>query len=108
MRSRSEKEVSTTTAAAASRSVQFTGRLDAVLVRHLEVHQHDVGTRSSAARRRASSPPAATLSVAGANEQFNLSPDGFIGGVQAGYNWQAANWVFGVESRYSGVDDAEG
>ena len=31
-------------------------------------------------------------------ERFNLSPDGIIGGVQAGYNWQASNWVFGVEA----------
>jgi outer membrane immunogenic protein len=27
-----------------------------------------------------------------------LSPSGYIGGVQAGYNWQSANWVFGVEA----------
>lgn len=27
-----------------------------------------------------------------------LSPSGYLGGVQAGYNWQAANWVFGVEA----------
>jgi outer membrane immunogenic protein len=31
-------------------------------------------------------------------ERFNLSPEGIIGGIQAGYNWQAANWVFGVEA----------
>ncbi len=31
-------------------------------------------------------------------ERFNLSPDGIIGGIQAGYNWQASNWVFGVEA----------
>ena len=31
-------------------------------------------------------------------ELFNLSPDGFIGGAQAGYNWQASNWVFGLEA----------
>jgi outer membrane immunogenic protein len=33
-----------------------------------------------------------------ATERFNLSPDGIVGGVQAGYNWQASNWVFGVEA----------
>lgn len=33
-----------------------------------------------------------------ANEQFNLSPDGINGGVQGGYNWQAGNWVYGVEA----------
>src|SRR3982074_1008811 len=36
--------------------------------------------------------------VAGFTELFNLSPDGFNGGIQAGYNWQAANWVFGLEA----------
>jgi outer membrane immunogenic protein len=41
------------------------------------------------------------LNVGGApgiTEFFNLSPSGINGGVQAGYNWQAANWVFGVEA----------
>jgi outer membrane immunogenic protein len=32
------------------------------------------------------------------NEQFNLAPDGINGGVQLGYNWQAANWVYGLET----------
>ena len=41
--------------------------------------------------------PAATLS-----ETFNLAPDGINGGVQAGYNWQAANWVFGLEADIQG------
>src|SRR4051794_18446391 len=31
-------------------------------------------------------------------ELFDLSPDGFNGGVQAGYNVQGANWLFGVEA----------
>jgi outer membrane immunogenic protein len=35
---------------------------------------------------------------AGVTEFFNLSPDGINGGIQAGYNWQAANWVFGLEA----------
>lgn len=38
----------------------------------------------------------------GANEFFNLSPDGFIGGGQVGYNWQAANWVAGFEADIQG------
>ncbi len=38
----------------------------------------------------------------GANEFFNLSPDGFIGGGQVGYNWQAANWVAGIEADIQG------
>jgi outer membrane immunogenic protein len=36
--------------------------------------------------------------VAGITEFFNLTPDGINGGAQAGYNWQAANWVFGLET----------
>jgi outer membrane immunogenic protein len=38
----------------------------------------------------------------GGTESFNLAPDGVNGGVQAGYNWQAANWVFGVEADIQG------
>jgi outer membrane immunogenic protein len=36
------------------------------------------------------------------DEQFNLAPDGVNGGVQAGYNWQAANWVYGLETDIQG------
>jgi outer membrane immunogenic protein len=32
------------------------------------------------------------------NEKFNLAPSGFLGGAQAGYNWQVAQWVLGVEA----------
>ena len=38
----------------------------------------------------------------GVTESFNLSPDGINGGIQAGYNWQAANWVFGLEADIQG------
>ncbi len=43
-----------------------------------------------------------TLTVPGVpfTDQFNLAADGVNGGVQAGYNWQAANWVFGVETDF--------
>ena len=41
-------------------------------------------------------------SVGTSTELFDLSPDGFIGGVQAGYNWQAGNWVFGLETDIQG------
>jgi outer membrane immunogenic protein len=34
----------------------------------------------------------------GVNEVFNLAPDGINGGAQLGYNWQAANWVYGLEA----------
>jgi len=34
-------------------------------------------------------------------------PSGFVGGAQAGYNWQSGHWVFGVEGdiEVSGADD---
>ncbi|MGO4716593.1 outer membrane protein [Bradyrhizobium sp. 2TAF24] len=31
-----------------------------------------------------------------------LSPDGYLGGAQIGYNWQAANWVYGLEADIQG------
>jgi outer membrane immunogenic protein len=34
--------------------------------------------------------------------KFNLSPDGYFGGAQIGYNWQAANWVYGLEADFQG------
>jgi outer membrane immunogenic protein len=34
----------------------------------------------------------------------SLSPRGFIGGGQAGYNWQTGQWVFGGEIDFSGLD----
>jgi len=33
----------------------------------------------------------------------DLSPHGFIGGGQAGYNWQTGQWVFGAEVDFSGL-----
>jgi outer membrane immunogenic protein len=32
-----------------------------------------------------------------------LSHSGFIGGGQIGYNWQAANWVWGIEADFDGI-----
>jgi outer membrane immunogenic protein len=43
----------------------------------------------------------------GANENFNLAPDGINGGVQAGYNWQAANWVYGLETDFQGSNQKD-
>ena len=40
--------------------------------------------------------------VGTSTELFNLSPDGINGGIQAGYNWQAGNWVFGLEADIQG------
>lgn len=42
------------------------------------------------------------LPAIGVFQTFNLAPDGSNGGVQAGYNWQAANWVFGLEADIQG------
>ena len=34
----------------------------------------------------------------------DVSAKGFMGGVQLGYNWQVSNWVFGIETDFSGMD----
>ncbi len=36
-------------------------------------------------------------------ETFNLSPAGYLGGGQIGYNWQATNWVLGFEVDFQGT-----
>src|SRR5882757_11117181 len=44
-----------------------------------------------------------TLTAVGTStELFNLSPDGFNGGIQAGYNWQSSNFLFGLEADIQG------
>ena len=43
-----------------------------------------------------------SLAIPATTEVFNLAPDGINGGVQAGYNWQAANWVYGIETDIQG------
>ncbi|MEH2473014.1 outer membrane immunogenic protein [Nitrobacteraceae bacterium AZCC 2161] len=35
-------------------------------------------------------------------EQFDLVPDGFLGGGQIGYNWQSGAWLYGVEADFQG------
>src|SRR3974390_3126876 len=35
-------------------------------------------------------------------QQSSTNPDGVIGGGQAGFNWQAAPWGFGVEADLQG------
>jgi len=54
------------------------------------------GSGTGRERSSMSIPGAAVL------ETFNLAPDGINGGIQAGYNWQAANWVFGLEADIQG------
>ena len=46
--------------------------------------------------------PQLVRSAAARTRHFNLAPDGINGGVQAGYNWQAANWVYGLEADFQG------
>jgi outer membrane immunogenic protein len=48
-----------------------------------------------------------SVPVAPILETFNLAPDGINGGVQAGYNWQAANWVFGLEADIQGSNQKD-
>ena len=38
---------------------------------------------------------------------WGAEPNGFAGGLQAGYNWQSGQWVFGAETdlQLSGADD---
>lgn len=48
--------------------------------------------------------PAGTTLYGGPNT-FDLSPEGVIGGLQIGYNWQASpNVVFGIEADIQGAD----
>ncbi|TPJ46733.1 porin family protein [Mesorhizobium sp. B2-7-1] len=35
---------------------------------------------------------------------IDLSASGFLGGIQAGYNWQAGQFVYGVEADFQGAD----
>src|SRR5262249_16227227 len=43
------------------------------------------------------------ISVDGVN-LFSTDPSGFLGGVQAGYNYQVApNWLIGIEEEFSGT-----
>ena len=34
----------------------------------------------------------------------HVSPNGFTGGIEAGYNWQAGNWVWGIETDFQAFD----
>ena len=43
-----------------------------------------------------------TFGGAAVGSTFTQSGSGFIGGGQIGYNWQASQWVFGIEASYSG------
>jgi outer membrane immunogenic protein len=40
-------------------------------------------------------------------ESYKISPAGFLGGVQLGYNWQAGIWVWGLETDFQGTDQRD-
>lgn len=50
------------------------------------------------------------LTLPGGNVFPNLSPDGFIGGGQIGFNWQSpgSRWVLGIEADFQGADIKDG
>ena len=52
--------------------------------------------------------PAGVLNGPGCSAQTatgdQIRGDEFIGGAQAGYNWQINNWVLGVEADFQGAD----
>lgn len=46
----------------------------------------------------------AAFGAAGVPQSYNLSPAGFVGGGQIGYNWQfSPNWVAGIEADFQGT-----
>ncbi len=52
-----------------------------------------------------SSKDAALVTTGGVLNATGASdPDGFLGGLQAGFNWQFGQWVFGVEGQVSWSD----
>jgi outer membrane immunogenic protein len=60
------------------------------------------GNAGSGTAINPSSHPGSISGLIVFDEKFNLSPDGYLGGAQIGYNWQATNWVFGLESDIQG------
>ncbi len=51
----------------------------------------------------------ANASIEGATGTFPVNTDGFIGGIQFGYNWQLANrWIAGFEADMQGFAGANG
>ncbi len=46
---------------------------------------------------------ASSVSALGSTELFHLVPNGYEGGGQLGWNWQASSWVFGLEGDFQGA-----
>lgn len=51
----------------------------------------------------ARNPSAFGAAGSAAIDQFTLTPQGFLGGGQVGYNLQNANWVYGLETDFQGA-----
>jgi len=49
----------------------------------------------------------ATVLGTGFPEAFTLAPGGWLGGGQTGYNWQASQWVFGIETDIQGAGQVD-
>jgi outer membrane immunogenic protein len=49
--------------------------------------------------------PALGPAIAGAiPTSYSVSPNGFLGGIEAGYNWQVGRLVYGLETDFSGAN----
>ncbi len=59
---------------------------------------YGVGRNPSTTFDFSNTPPGTQLLA----DSWNLAPAGWIGGVQAGYNYQMDRWVFGVEADFQG------
>jgi outer membrane immunogenic protein len=62
----------------------------------------------SVGRNRAHEAQGEFGSPVNSNQSFTLSPAGWLGGAQLGYNWQSGNWVVGVEGdwQWTGQKDS--
>jgi outer membrane immunogenic protein len=62
-----------------------------------------IGLNAGSLTGRDPSALAATAAPSLVNERFHLVPDGYAGGGQVGYNWQASSWLFGLEGDIQGA-----
>lgn len=62
-----------------------------------------VGLNAGAVWRNTSFSNPDAFATFGADPIFTDHSASFIGGVQIGYNWQTANWAYGLEADFDGV-----
>lgn len=60
--------------------------------------------RNSSTLFNFSNPPPGAQNFA---DSWYVSPAGFVGGVQGGYNYQIDRWVFGIEADFQGSDQKD-